>query len=90
MAEGLKRASQAAARTRWDGTLTEGMRRFLVALAQHEGPVSAQRLSEPASPQQAHPRKRCMDLGLAHRPRCEDGRRRWQITEAGRLAIKDA
>ncbi len=87
MGDGLKRAFAAAARSRWDGQLSDGMRRFLSALAEHEGPVSAQRLSEPASPQQAHPRRRCLDLGLAIRPVCSDGRRRWQITDYGRAAL---
>jgi hypothetical protein len=87
MGDGLKRAFAATARTRWDGRLSDGMRSFLRALAEHEGPVSAQKLSEPASPQQAHPRRRCLELGLAIRPTCSDGRRRWQITGHGRDAL---
>ncbi|GJE55240.1 hypothetical protein EKPJFOCH_1729 [Methylobacterium thuringiense] len=82
MSGGMQRAFAAAARTRWDGTLSPEMRRFLELLRDAGGPAS------PASSHgEQRPRRTCKTLGLAERVLCGDGRTRWRITIVGLRAL---
>lgn len=90
MAEGLKRASQAAARTRWDGALSPEMTRFLKALAPFTEPQLRGKVGCVITRADDRARQKCKRLGLVGFDQRGDGKWGWQITEAGRLAIKDA
>lgn len=90
MAQGLKRASQAAARTRWDGTLSPEMKRFLQALEPFTEPQLRGKVGGAVTRVDDRARQKCKHLGLVGFDQRSDGKWGWQITEAGRHALKDA
>lgn len=86
MGDGLKRAFAATARTRADARLMPEMRRFLGALSS-EGIRTPRELSVPASYAQSLARQQCQKFGYAWMITREDGKRAWQLTDAGRAAL---
>lgn len=87
MGDGLRRAFGAAARTRADASLTPEMERFLRALPADGRIVTPAEVPISANREQDRARQRCKKFAYAWMEVREDGKRGWQITEAGRKAL---
>ena len=77
MGDGLKRAVAAARATRWDGTLTDRERDFLIRLRERQA-------LRPADRDEDKVRQRCRRAGLAY---FGGSPCRWHISDAGCAAL---
>ena len=89
MGYGMIRASQAAARSRWDGKLSPEMRDFLGTLNATGEPMTRGQTGPVETLERMKARRTCSRLGLAEEARRKlDDKVGWQITDAGRAALR--
>lgn len=87
MGDGLKRAFAAAARTRADASLTPEMAQFLRSLPADGAILTVHQVPGVVTRTVDRARQKCRRFGYAWMAVREDGKKGWQLTEAGRKAL---